>query len=85
MSSASMSFGGNTRYHQPRGAVWAAAAVGGLMNLIHRLDQWQLAHRSSEPRNAEEVMELARQVEKSDPGFAADLRAAAQRSQNSIL
>jgi hypothetical protein len=81
MSSASMSFGRNARYHAPRGAVWAAAAVGGLMNLIHRIDQWQLTRRSAEPQSAAEVLELARQVEKSDPGFAADLRAAVQRSE----
>ena len=81
MTSASMSFGANTRYHPPRGAIWAAAAVGALMNLIQRLDQWQLAQRRSEPRNVAEVLDLARQVEKSDPGFAADLRAAALRSE----
>lgn len=80
MSTASMTFGRPTRIAIPRGSVWFATLAFALINLMRRIDRWQLERAEHEPRNAAEVMELARRIEKTDPGFAADLRAAALRS-----
>lgn len=80
MSTASMTFGRPTRIAIPRGSVWFANLAFALINIIRRIDRWQLERQNNEPRDAAEVMEFARQVENSDPGFAADLRAAALRS-----
>jgi hypothetical protein len=83
MSTASMTFGRTTRIAAPRGSIWFANAAAALINLIRKADQWQLARAKREPQNAEEVLAWARDVEPSDPGFAADLRAAVYRSQSS--
>lgn len=80
MSTASMTFGRPTRIVIPRGSVWFANLAFALINVIRRIDRWQLERQNTEPRDAAEVMEFARRVEDSDPGFAADLRAAAMRS-----
>jgi hypothetical protein len=82
MSTASMTFGRSTRLSAPRGSVWFANAAAGLINLLRKADQWQLARATKDPQNAEEVLAWARDVESSDPGFAADLRAAVYRSQS---
>lgn len=82
MSTASMTFGRSTRLSAPRGSIWFGTAAAALVNLLRRLDQWQLKQARREPANAEEVLEWARSVESSDPGFAADLRAAVYRSQS---
>lgn len=81
MSSASMSFGSNMRYGAPRGAVWAGKAMAAVIKALQRVDGWLLAQRRPEPRTVQEVLDWARRVESSEPGFAADLRAAALRSQ----
>ncbi|MBI5255658.1 MAG: hypothetical protein HY855_04095 [Burkholderiales bacterium] len=81
MSIASMSFGQPTRLTVPRGALWFGNAAAGLISLIRRLDQWQLEHASNEPKTADELLDWARRIESSDPGFAADLRAAVFRMQ----
>ncbi len=83
MTSASMTFGRPARLTVPRGALWFAAATNGLLEGLRRLDRWQLGLvRKDEPRSADEVLELAHRLDASDPGFAADLRAAALRSMN---
>ncbi len=82
MSTASMTFGRTTRMAAPRGSVWFANAAAGLINLLRKADQWQLARAKQEPQSAEEVLAWARDVESSDPGFAADLRAAVYRAQS---
>lgn len=83
MTSASMTFGRPARLTIPRGALWFAAAATMLIEGLRRLDRWQLTlMRRDEPRNADEVLEMAQRLEASDPGFAADLRAAALRSMN---
>lgn len=64
----------------PRGAVMAAdvALAGG--RLLSRLLRTKTAPRAnSRVAEAEEVRELARRWERTDPGFAADLRSAAAR------
>jgi hypothetical protein len=80
MSTASMTFGRPSRIVIPRGSIWFANLAFALINLMRRIDRWQLERAEHEPRTAAEVMELARRIEKTDPGFAADLRAAALRS-----
>jgi hypothetical protein len=85
MTSASMSFGSNVRYREPLISTWLSAAVGGLMRFLHRLDQWELTQeRNPTPRTPEEVLFWASRIERSDPGFASDLRAAALRAQNQL-
>ncbi|WP_284616552.1 hypothetical protein [Aquabacterium humicola] len=80
--SASMTFGRATRLSAPRGSIWFANAAAALISFLRRLDQWQLERAKAEPQNAEEVLQWARSIEGSDPGFAADLRAAVYRSQS---
>lgn len=66
----------NTR--APRGAGWAADAAVALWRAVSR---WtgKAAAEPSPAVEAAEVRELARQFIKTDPGFAADLYAAADR------
>ncbi len=80
MKSASMTFGRPARLTIPRGSQWFGAMAAWLINLLRRLDRWQLSLPQEEPRTAEEVMAWANRIQHSDPGFSADLRAAAMRS-----
>lgn len=80
MTSASMTFGRPTRVTVPRGSLWFAAAAGAVIGALRRLDQWQLKFSRQEPQTAEDVLAWAKRIQSSDPGFAADLRAAALRS-----
>jgi hypothetical protein len=82
MTTASMTFGRSTRLAVPRGSIFFANVAAGLINMLRRLDQWQLSRGNQEPKDAEGVLDWARQIESSDPGFAADLRAAVYRSQS---
>jgi hypothetical protein len=82
MSTASMTFGRSTRLTAPRGSLWFGNAAAALINFLRRVDQWQLERARSEPKSAEEVLQWARSIETSDPGFASDLRAAVYRSQS---
>lgn len=80
MTNASMTFGRPGRLTFPRGSIWFGNAAAWLVNRLQRLDSWELKRRSDEPRTAAEVLAWASRIEKSDPGFAADLRAAVQRA-----
>ncbi|MBL8351160.1 MAG: hypothetical protein JNL87_12715 [Burkholderiaceae bacterium] len=80
MSNASMTFGQPQRLVIPRGSVWAASAMAMLIDALRRLDRWQLSLKQEEPRTVQDVLAWASRVEASDPGFAADLRAAAMRA-----
>lgn len=80
MTSASMTFGRPTRIAIPRGAQWAADITSALLEGLQRLDRWQLSLRREEPKTADEVLAWAHRIESTEPGFAADLRAAALRS-----
>ncbi len=81
MTSASMTFGRPARLTVPRGALWFAAAAAALIDGLRRIDRWQLSLLSkNEPRSADDVLEMAQRLEATDPGFAADLRAAALRA-----
>jgi len=81
MTSASMTFGRPTRLAIPRGSLWFANMAAALINGLRRLDQWQLSFQQEEPRTADDVLAWAKRIEATEPGFAADLRAAALRSQ----
>jgi hypothetical protein len=66
------------RVEAPRGAAWAAHAAVALLRAVQR---W-LAPRTPAPQSsldAARVRALARLYVQSDPGFAADLFAAADR------
>jgi hypothetical protein len=80
MTNASMTFGRPTRLAIPRGAIWLGSFAAALIHALRRLDNWLLSERRDNPKTAEEVMDWANRIESTEPGFAADLRAAALRS-----
>ena len=53
-----------------------------LINQLRALDAWLLSTSHDEPKNAEQVLAWASRIEASEPGFAADLRAAALRAKD---
>lgn len=81
MTTASMTFGRATRVGLPRGSRWFANGAAVIIGLLRNIDQWQLKKTEQGPQTPEEVLEWASSIERSDPGFAADLRAAVYRSQ----
>jgi hypothetical protein len=80
MNSASMTFGRPTRLVVPRGSIWIAGLITAMIDGLRRLDSWQLNQQRNEPKTVEGVLNWARRIEATDPGFASDLRAAAMRS-----
>ena len=80
MNSASMTFGRPTRLVVPRGSIWMAGLIMAMIDGLRRLDSWQLNQQRNEPKTVEGVLNWARRIEGTDPGFASDLRAAAMRS-----
>ena len=84
MSNASMTFGRPTRSAAPRTSIWLATGAAALIQGLRRLDNWLLSQRQDHPKTAEAVMDWARRIEQTDPGFAADLRAAALRSTSGL-
>ncbi|HSW08260.1 hypothetical protein [Aquabacterium sp.] len=79
--SASMTFGRATRTTIPRGSRMFANGAAVIIGLLRRMDTWQLKQAKTEPQTAQQVLDWARRIETTDPGFAADLRAAVYRSQ----
>lgn len=80
MSTASMTFGRGTTAALPYGSRWAANAAATLISLLRRIDRWQIERSTRpEPKSPEQVLAWANRLEASDPGFAADLRAAVFR------
>lgn len=74
----SMTFGRPHRGgHRP--SAFFAAAVAGVLGWLRRVDRWMLERGHEEPKTRAEVLEWAHRLERSDPGFASDLRAAALR------
>ena len=80
MTSHSMTFGRPARNVTPLNVSWLAALAGGVIGSLHRLDAWLVSRRDAEPQTADEVLAWASRIEATEPGFAADLRAAALRS-----
>ena len=84
MTNSSMTFGRPARLTIPRGALWFANGAALLIEGLRRLDRWQLSLKQEEPRNADEVLAWAGRIEHAEPGFAADLRAAALRAMDGV-
>ena len=82
MTDTSMTFGRPTRLVVPRGALWLGNLAGLLITQLRALDSWLLSTKQQEPKNAEEVLAWASRIEATEPGFAADLRAAALRAKD---
>lgn len=80
MSHASMTFGRPQRMAIPRGSVWLAGAAAWLIDGLRRLDRWQLGLQQEQPKSVDDVLAWADRLEPTEPGFAADLRAAALRA-----
>ena len=80
MSNASMSFGRPTRLTIPRGSLWLGTLAAWLITQLREWDRWLLSSRQEEPQTAEDVLAWASRIEATEPGFAADQRAAALRS-----
>ena len=71
---------GIAKVSEPRGALWAARAAAALGRLLARRPR-ELSPAEVAAREAEMVRALARHHMSTDPGFAADLMAAADRHQ----
>lgn len=84
MTSASMTFGRRARLTIPRGSLWFGTLAALLIEGLRRLDRWQLSLKQEEPRDADDVLAWANRIESSEPGFAADLRAAALRAMDGV-
>ena len=63
----------------PRGSVWAARAVVALVEAWHRFFSRRALAPRSRAQEAESLRAYALSIRQSDPGFAADLYAAADR------
>ena len=82
MSNTSMTFGRPSRLVVPRGSLWLGSLAALLIQQLRALDSWLLSNQQQAPKNAEEVLAWASRIEATEPGFAADLRAAALRSRD---
>lgn len=82
MSNTSMTFGRPTRLVVPRGSLWLGSLAALLINQLRALDSWLLSSKQQEPKTAEDVLAWASRIEATEPGFAADLRAAALRAKD---
>ena len=82
MTSNSMTFGRPDRLVAPRAATWFGNGATALITALRRLDRWLLSRQEEQPRTPEEVLAWASRIEPTDPGLAADLRAAALRAMN---
>ena len=80
MTEASMTFGSPNRLAVPRGSMWLGSLAAALITSLRKLDNWLLSVKREEPQTANDVLEWAARIERTEPGFAADLRAAALRS-----
>ena len=75
---------GIPKVREPRGALWAARAVLALWQALAR-KRGERAAESAAAREIEQVRALARHHMATDPGFAADLLAAADRHESTLL
>lgn len=79
MSAASMSFGRPARFDFSSFIGRLQGAAASVIGAPGRFDAW-LERREQARMTADDVLALARRIESSDPGFAADLRGAAMRA-----
>lgn len=80
MTEASMTFGHGHGLAVPRGSMWLGSLATFLINNLRKLDNWLVSLGREQPQTAQDVLEWAARIERTEPGFAADLRAAALRS-----
>ncbi len=80
MTHSSMTFGRPAHPLAIRGTPWLNRTTAAVLSLLRRLDRWQLSLRQERPMSAQDVLDWAQRLQTTDPGFAADLRAAALRS-----
>jgi hypothetical protein len=75
-------------YQQPRGAVWLAGAYVNALNLVgnllDRLGSLSSPAGLENARTPDDVRAFARRIERTDPSFASDLKAAADRADNEL-
>ena len=83
MTEASMTFGSPNRLSVPRASMWLGSLASMLINSLRKLDNWLISFRREEPQTAQDVLDWAARLERTEPGFASDLRAAALRSMES--
>ncbi len=81
MSNASMTFGRPTRAANLQPLQWLSTLGDALAKPLASINAWLQGPAMERPRTAQELIEYARSIEASQPSFAADLRAAALRSQ----
>lgn len=69
----------------PRGAAWAADVFASVLNGLRAVGRSLIEHRRqwAEARAVQEMLRLADSYSASQPGFSAELRAAAARLQSS--
>ena len=82
MSNVSMTFGRPGRLVVDCGSLWLGTLAALLINQLRALDSWLLSTKQQEPQTADEVLAWASRIEATEPGFAADLRAAALRAKD---
>lgn len=75
---------GVAKVREPRGAIWAARAVVALWQALARRRR-ERAVEDAAAREIEQVRALARHHMTTDPGFASDLLAAADRHESALL
>lgn len=71
----------------PRGAIWAAEVFSNFLDAIDGgidfiTDQFRDVRPLDHARDSQDVIDYANSIKDRDPGFAADLIAAANRSDN---
>jgi len=74
---------GVAKVREPRGALWAARAVLALWQALAR-QRRERAAQGAVAQEIERVRALARHHMATDPGFAADLLAAADRHESAL-
>jgi len=72
---------GIAKVNEPRGSVWAARAAAALARLLARTSV-ERSPAEAAAHEAAQVRALARRHMNTDPGFAADLLAAADRHES---
>ncbi len=77
MSNASMTFGRPTRAANLQPLQWISTLGAALAKPLASINAWL----QGGPQTAHELLEYARSIEATQPSYAADLRAAALRSQ----
>ncbi len=75
---------GVAKVREPRGAQWAARAAFALWEVLGRKRRGRAVEEAA-AREIEQVRALARHHQATDPGFAADLLAAADRHESALL